>query len=156
LGTTVAQDRSSGGGLHVLNPGHVDAEHRDEISMAVNDGHHERKGDWAPGTTSDHFQHDEVVRCDPAREHGGCASIDPARQRIGPVSPVEPAGELSQHLRELRGVRYWITWSARSSTDCGIVRPRALAVFRLITNSEMSPPPSANRLNKEIAGRRCF
>ena len=30
---------------------------------------------------------------------------------------------------------YWITWSARSSTECGIVRPRALAVLRLITSS---------------------
>ena len=30
---------------------------------------------------------------------------------------------------------YSITWSARSRMDCEIVRPRALAVFRLITNS---------------------
>ena len=31
--------------------------------------------------------------------------------------------------------RYWITSSARASADCGMVRPRSLAVFRLITNS---------------------
>ena len=31
--------------------------------------------------------------------------------------------------------RYWITWSARTSTDCGIVRPRAFAVLRLMTSS---------------------
>src|SRR5262249_9194230 len=31
--------------------------------------------------------------------------------------------------------RHWITSSARSSSDCGIVRPSALAVLRLITNS---------------------
>ena len=31
-------------------------------------------------------------------------------------------------------LRYWITSSARSSSDCGIVMPRALAVFRLITS----------------------
>jgi hypothetical protein len=30
---------------------------------------------------------------------------------------------------------HWITSSARSSSDCGIVRPSALAVLRLITNS---------------------
>ena len=32
-----------------------------------------------------------------------------------------------------RLVSYWITSSARSNTDCGIVNPRALAVFRLMT-----------------------
>jgi len=32
-------------------------------------------------------------------------------------------------------VAYWITSSARPSTDCGIVSPSALAVFRLITSS---------------------
>jgi hypothetical protein len=31
---------------------------------------------------------------------------------------------------------YWITWSARWSSVCGIVRPSALAVLRLITNSQ--------------------
>src|SRR5437879_13027264 len=30
---------------------------------------------------------------------------------------------------------YWITWSARCSSDRGIVRPRAFAVLRLITSS---------------------
>ena len=31
--------------------------------------------------------------------------------------------------------RYWITWSARSRSDGGIVRPSAFAVFMLITSS---------------------
>ena len=30
---------------------------------------------------------------------------------------------------------YWITRSARSSSDCGIVSPSALAVLRLMTSS---------------------
>src|SRR4029434_1700782 len=30
-----------------------------------------------------------------------------------------------------------MTWSARSSSDCGIVRPSAFAVLRLITNSNL-------------------
>ena len=30
---------------------------------------------------------------------------------------------------------YWITWSARPTTDCGIVSPSALPVLRLITSS---------------------
>src|SRR4029450_11223910 len=31
--------------------------------------------------------------------------------------------------------RYWIPWSARCSSDCGIVRPSALAVLRLMRSS---------------------
>ena len=30
---------------------------------------------------------------------------------------------------------YWMTWSARRSTDCGIVSPSAFADLRLITSS---------------------
>ena len=32
--------------------------------------------------------------------------------------------------------RYWMISSARTRTDCGMVRPRALAVLRLITSSK--------------------
>jgi hypothetical protein len=32
---------------------------------------------------------------------------------------------------------YWITWSARSSSVCGIVRPSALALLRLIASSNL-------------------
>src|SRR4030095_12407104 len=41
------------------------------------------------------------------------------------------------HQRAARSKRYWITWSARCSSDGGIVRPSALAVLRLITNSTL-------------------
>ena len=34
-------------------------------------------------------------------------------------------------------VAYCMTSSARSSTDCGMVRPRAFAVFMLITSSNL-------------------
>src|SRR5262245_12123151 len=34
-------------------------------------------------------------------------------------------------------LHYLITWSARSSTECGMVRRSALAVFRLITSSNL-------------------
>ena len=37
--------------------------------------------------------------------------------------------------REGPRLDHWITWSARASTDCGIVRPRALAALRLMTSS---------------------
>ena len=34
-------------------------------------------------------------------------------------------------------MHYSITWSARSRSDGGIVRPRALAVFMLMTSSNV-------------------
>ena len=51
----------------------------------------------------------------------------PARRDDRFQRPQEPS-TLVEH-------RYWMTWSARPSTDGGIVRPRALAVFRLMTRS---------------------
>src|SRR5262249_8321938 len=38
---------------------------------------------------------------------------------------------------ECSTLHYSITWSARASSDGGIVRPRALAVLRLITSSNL-------------------
>src|SRR5262249_23919417 len=40
-----------------------------------------------------------------------------------------------QSTEEHTPIHHWITSSARASSDGGIVRPRALAVLRLITNS---------------------
>src|SRR5262245_39261781 len=47
-------------------------------------------------------------------------------------------GEADSRTQELAALvehGYSMIWSARSSIDCGIVRPRAFAVLRLITNS---------------------
>jgi hypothetical protein len=64
-------------------------------------------------------------------------------QEADPCDPVllRPGGERrGEHTdchrdEEASPVHYWITSSARSSSDAGIVRPRAFAVFRLITRS---------------------
>jgi hypothetical protein len=40
-------------------------------------------------------------------------------------------------LAHLLPITYWMTSSARPSSDGGIVRPRALAVLRLITSSNL-------------------
>src|SRR6266536_3072931 len=47
-----------------------------------------------------------------------------------------PASGHGCALRYAR-IAYWITSSARCSKDCGIVRPSALAVLRLITSSNL-------------------
>ena len=38
---------------------------------------------------------------------------------------------------QLDGFGYWITSSARSSSDCGTVRPSAFAVFMLMTSNNL-------------------
>lgn len=48
----------------------------------------------------------------------------------------ERAGrDLGRKRMQLVRCHYWITSSARSKIDCGIVMPSALAVLRLITSS---------------------
>src|SRR6266404_5781343 len=53
--------------------------------------------------------------------------------------------------RNGRTKRYWITSSARSSRDCGILRPSVLAVLTLMTSSNL-----CRLLNRQIGGFRAF
>src|SRR5262249_26370557 len=48
-------------------------------------------------------------------------------------------GERGKHekYRSDKLVHFSMTWSARASTDCGIVRPSALAIFRLMSSSNV-------------------
>src|SRR5262245_27174037 len=52
---------------------------------------------------------------------------------------VRPTGEEAKAHGSKKGasIHYWITSSARSSSDGGTVRPRALAVLRLMTRSNL-------------------
>ena len=68
------------------------------------------------------------------------------RLRIGGERRGEEAA--GQRADKRAPVHYWITSSARASTDGGIVRPRALAVFRLMTSS--------NFVGCSRAGRRAW
>jgi hypothetical protein len=56
------------------------------------------------------------------------------RSYDGLGSPANPCAARRSRPR-WSGTRYSITWSARNKIDCGIVRPSALAVLRLITRS---------------------
>src|SRR4030095_11742931 len=47
----------------------------------------------------------------------------------------ERHGEHGSEASDEAPTLHSITWSARCSSDCGMVRPRALADFRLITSS---------------------
>src|SRR5215471_4558924 len=68
----------------------------------------------------------------------GGPGVEPCAQ--GPeravVRPHRAAGEADRRTKGLAAlVDHWIISSARTSNDCGIVRPRAFAVFMLMTSS---------------------
>jgi hypothetical protein len=44
---------------------------------------------------------------------------------------------ITKAAEELGTLDYWITSSARSTNECGMVMPSAFAVFRLMTNSNL-------------------
>src|SRR5438876_9254744 len=80
------------------------------------------------------------------RFRGGCRCLlvgccDSSRSlftllHVGSLRPPEGLGEVSQSSCVANTIgAYWITSSARPSSDGGIVRPRALAVLRLTTSS---------------------
>ena len=74
-----------------------------------------------------------IFRALPPRDHGIPQKLSSGKAR-------EPACSadllLPGHGRAPLG-RYWITSSARCNSDCGIVSPRAFAVLRLITSSNL-------------------
>src|SRR5262245_43719421 len=63
-------------------------------------------------------------------DHRYCLLLRPSRERHGEDAP-------THHSDERSPVHHSMTWSARPSTDCGIFRPRALAVWRLTTRSNL-------------------
>ena len=67
------------------------------------------------------------------RVEPGAESVERATAR-GHRAPGEPERR-NEESAALVKHGYSITWSARSSTDCGIVSPSALAVLRLMTSS---------------------
>jgi len=95
LGTSVVQDRIAGRYL-VPNPCHVCTEHRDEVSLSLENSHHEREGNRASGAAACHLQRNEIVRCNATSVHGCPPSIQQPGQRIGTVPSVEPTLEPSE------------------------------------------------------------
>src|SRR5262249_24787098 len=58
--------------------------------------------------------------------------------RLLRLAAERPSEDAPTHHRDERSpVHYWMISSARVSTDCGIVSPRALAVLRLMTKSNL-------------------
>src|SRR5215470_13672083 len=61
----------------------------------------------------------------------------PERAVIGGHGALGESDGCPQELAALVEHVYSMIWSARRSTDCGIVSPRVLAVLRLMTSSNL-------------------
>ena len=68
---------------------------------------------------------------------------DEGFEGVAEVGGHQPAHTKPSAARRSRprwsSTRYWITWSARSSTDCGIVRPSAFAVLSRVEDWRVTP-----------------
>src|SRR4029450_1043760 len=76
----------------------------------------------------------------PARtRHPDAVALDPAIEIAAVLVLLEEGLECVEegHAALVEHALYSMTWSARPSTDGGIVRPRTLAVLRLITSSNL-------------------
>jgi hypothetical protein len=99
------------------------------------------------------LERDPAVEIDPLKRNVRRAALRPPRigqvllRRVrdggaGPQEEGAPARpddrfQRPEDLAALVAHGYWITWSARSSSDCGIVRPSAFAVLRLMNSSNL-------------------
>src|SRR4029450_12925935 len=93
-----------------------------------------RRGPWRGLLCID--LHGERHKCDADSEHD--AEPDQPHGHLGEDSWRESSRTPRRAPAQRRmSTRYWITWSARCSSDCGILKPRALAVLRLTTNSNL-------------------
>jgi hypothetical protein len=99
LCASVAQNGVAVCRLYVADPRHVGAEHRNQVSLALDRCHHERKGDRAARPPSGHLERDQVAWSNAPRVKGGPAAVERTRQRVRPVPAVEPPLEaLVGHL----------------------------------------------------------
>jgi hypothetical protein len=101
LTPAAAQQRSSTGGTHVLDPIHVLSKHRHQVPLSIDDGHHHRQRDGASGFSSGHFQgHDRVGR----DARGGDSSprfIGYPRDPVGSLPTVQPSLATVQPVLEV-------------------------------------------------------
>ena len=105
LRASMAQHGVARSGSHVANPRGVWPEHRDQVSLSSENGHHERERDRAPRSPAHDLQRDPVVRADAARVNGREAAIDQPSQRTGASASVEPALDSSRRQAESASCR---------------------------------------------------
>lgn len=100
--TPAAAERcSSTGGTHVLDPIHVFSQHRHQVPLSIDDGHHHRQRDGAPGFSSGHFQCHDRVGCDTRGGGSSPRTIGYPRDPVGSLPPVQPSLATVQPVLEV-------------------------------------------------------
>jgi hypothetical protein len=97
LTTAASEHRSSPGGTDVVDPLHVLSEHRHQVPLSLDDGHHHRQRDRPPGLASGHFQGHQVVGRDARRGDSSSRSIQHPRDPVGSLPTIQPVGEVASH-----------------------------------------------------------
>jgi hypothetical protein len=94
LTLTALEHRSSPGCTYILDPLHVLSEHRHQIPLSINDGHHHRQRDRPSGLSSGHFQCYHIVG-NTRRGDNGPRSINHPRDPVGSLPTVQPSLEVA-------------------------------------------------------------
>src|SRR5215208_6393548 len=82
---------------HVPHPVRLLPEHRNQITLAPDDGHDKRQADDTPRPSARHLQGDQVLRSDPEPVERGRTSVEEASHPVGASATIEPP--LQSHCR---------------------------------------------------------
>src|SRR5215204_4929123 len=75
---------------HVAHPVRLLPEHRNQITLAPDDGHDERQSDDPTGSPSRHLKGDQVVRSDPEPVERGRTAVEYGGHPVGAPGTVVP------------------------------------------------------------------
>lgn len=94
-----AENCSSAGCAHILDPARIVSEHGHEVALSIDDGHDHREGESPPRLSSSHFQSLEVVGRNARRAYSSPRSIQNPRDPVGSLPTVQPSFEVAwSHL----------------------------------------------------------
>src|SRR5579859_6606667 len=82
---------SSTSGTHILDPIHVPSEHRHQVPLSRDGGHHHWERDGAPGFSSGHFQCRDRAGRDARGGDSRPYSVSYSRDPVGSLAPVHPS-----------------------------------------------------------------
>src|SRR5205807_5985174 len=113
-------------------------DHEGEARAVEAEVGHDRLEKWPDGVADsggDERHEREPGDHPPAVEHRSVFHVPNYTRLLVPLNILRSCVAGGRERESIRAMRYSITWSARSSSDCGIVKPNTLAVLRLMTSS---------------------
>ena len=90
-----AENRAPAGGSYVVDPLHIISEHRDQVSLPIDDGHDQWQRDDAPRFSSAHLQCDEGVGRYAGRGHRSPRPVQDSRNPAWTLAAVQPSMEVA-------------------------------------------------------------